>query len=128
MEPRNNIHQSPDTLLIKHDTILLIRVQDALAIDAFSQIRLGLLAQFIVLQGDLTHELEVLFKLSIGAAVIVVELHAADAGLVGRAGSEAGHAAAVDVQGADGKEVQEQPIIRLLGIGNVLREVAVVAH
>lgn len=114
--------------LIPANPVLLTRVQDPLAVDARLQSLLRLLAQLKVLQGNLPHEVEVLFELFLAALVVVIELHPRDPGIRGGACSEGGHPAAVDIQRADGEEVEEEPVSGACRVGDVLGEVAVVGH
>jgi hypothetical protein len=58
--------------------------------------------------------------------MIVIELHSAHAGLGGGTGAEGGHATTVDVQRANGEEVEEESIGGFGRIGNMLTKGAVV--
>jgi hypothetical protein len=60
--------------------------------------------------------------------VIVIEFHARETRVRGGERAEGGHAAAVDVERADGEEVEEEPIGGFGGVGDVLREGGVVGY
>lgn len=97
-------------------------------INPLREIFLRFLAQLKVLDSDLAHKLVVFLELVPRIQIIVVELHASDVGIGGRTDPERGHATPVDIQGAVGEEVEEQPIVWLLGVRDVLGEVVLVAH
>lgn len=122
------IHEFLDTLLVKCDAILLHWVQDTLSVHTPLKITLRLLTQLEVLHGNLSDELEVLLELLVRPLMVIIELHPADSRVGRRQRPEGGHATAIDIQGADGEEVQEKTIIRFLRVGNVLGEIAVVTH
>lgn len=116
----------PNPLLIERDSILLNRIQDPLSINTSLKILLRLLAELEILNGHLPHKLKVLLELLVRAGMVVVELHARDGGVRGGQSAEGGHTTAVDVQGADGEEVEEEAVGGLGRVGDVLGEVVVV--
>ena len=69
---------------------------------------------------------EVLFEFLARLHVKVVEFHSSSPWVAGRADTERGHASAVDVQSAVWEEVQEEPIIRLLGVRYMTAPVVVI--
>lgn len=97
-------------------------------VNALGQIVLSLFAEFKVLHCNLPDKLEVFLKFLALGQMVVVEFHASNLGICGRTHTERRHTTAVNVKGAIREEIQEQPIIGLLGIRDVLREVVVVAH
>lgn len=119
----------PHKLLVVYDSRLLVRVQHPLAVDALLQIQLRLLTQLIVFQRHLSHELEIILK-RVGVTVllvVVVKLHPRDARIVSGTDPEGSHAAPVHIECADGKEVQEEPVVRLGWVRDVTGVVAVVS-
>lgn len=108
------------------DAGLFDRVEDAFGVDTLLQIFLCLFTEFIILHCDLPDKFEVLFKLVTRLFMVVIELHASDARILGWAHTERGHTTAVYIQGTVGEEVEEEAVIRFLWISDVLREVLVI--
>lgn len=97
-------------------------------VDSLRQILLGLFAKLKVLDSDLTHKLEILFELTTRRHMVVVEFHAGDMRIGSRTDPERGHATSVDIQGAVGKEIEKETIVRFLGVRDVLGEIVLVAN
>lgn len=109
-----------------NDARLLLRIQYPPGINALLQIHLRPLTQFIILHSHPPDEPKVALK-SLRVAVllvVIVKLHARHPGAIGRADPEGGHAAAVDVEGADGEEVEEEAVLWILGVGDVAGVIA----
>lgn len=97
-------------------------------INTFGQIILGLFAKLIVFHCHLPDKFEVLFKLFTLGQVVVVELHTSNMGIRSRTHTERRHSATVNIQRTIREEIEEQTIIRLLGVCDMLGEVVVVAY
>lgn len=98
-----------------------------------AEVLLGALTQFKVLHGHLAHEVEVRLEPGrvFGEFVVVVELHARDLRVRGRTDAEGTHATTVEVEGADGEEEEEEPVVGprvVVREGEMARVVAVVVH
>ena len=65
------------------------------------------LSQIIVLDGDLSDELEIILKLIAGLHMVVVEFHPGDVWIFRWTHSERGHAASIYIQGAVREEIEE---------------------
>lgn len=104
----------------------LFGVQNALVVYALGEVILGLLAELKVFHGYLSDELEILLKLIPRFEMVVVKFHPGYVRVLRRADSEGRHSPPVHVQSAVREEVEEQSVIRLLGICNVLGEIPMV--
>lgn len=60
--------------------------------------------------------------------MVVVKLHASLCGILGRANTERRHASAVHIQGAIGKEVEEEAVVHLFRVRDMLREIVMVEN
>ena len=109
--------------ILTRNPIFLVWIQDPLMIDTLGQIFLGLFAKLKVLHGHLTDKFEVFFKFITRCQVVIVELHAGDVRICRRTYPERRHTATVDIQSTIGEKVQEQTVIRLLGVCDVLGKV-----
>jgi hypothetical protein len=129
------------------NAILLCRVKNSFMINPFLKIGLSLFAQLKILHRNLTNKFEIFFKFVTSFLnplwltnsyhgpqrndrepyfMEVIEFHPRDPRFIGWTDSKAGHSTAVDIQGAVGKKVKKKPVVRFLGICNVLREVGVI--
>lgn len=116
--------------LTQHATLLCL-IQDTLRVNASLQVTLRDNTQIKVLGGHLAHKLEVLLKAldaALAVVVVVVELHAGVADLFAGTDAEAAHAAAVQVDRADGVKVQEQAVVGVGRVGDVPAVGLVVVH
>ena len=109
----------PKTKLTRN-TILLLGVQDALMVNAFGQVGLGLFAELKVFHCNLSHKFVVLLEFLTLGQVVVVKLHPSDLGVRGWTYTEGRHAATVDVKRTVREEKEEQAIVGLLRVRDML--------
>jgi len=97
-------------VLLTNDTPLLLGIQNPLTIDPLFQIPLCRLAQLIVLHRYLPYKREVVLEFLPVLLMIIVKLHPGNTRLGSRTDSKRRHAAIVEVQRANGKEVEKEAI------------------
>jgi hypothetical protein len=105
---------------LTRNTILLLRVQDALMINTLGQVVLGLFAELKVFHCNLSHKLVVILEFLTLGQVVVVKFHPSNLRVCGRTYTERRHTTTVNVERTIREEIEEQTIIGLLGVRDML--------
>lgn len=116
--------------LTKNTTLLLL-IQHPLRINPSFEITLRDLAQLVIFQGNLAHELEILlepFRPTLAIIKVIIKLHARIADLFAGTHTETAHPTAVQVQRADGIEEQEEAVVWIRWVSDVPAVGVVVVH